>query len=238
MSKKILLNIIATNKYISFLDVICPTVENFFFPESKITVLVHTNLDLPESVQNYKRIEFVKNHIGHENWPFTTLKRFHYFLANKKILEEHDYCFYVDVDSVFIKSIMEDFLPLKGMAGTIHPCLYSGSGTPERNPNCLAYIPIGSNNRYYCGGFFGGSTLEFIQMSEKIKSNIDTDLSNNVIAIWHDESHLNRYFFDNPPEVTFEHPFAVAENINVPQEKSKVLFLDKSVRGGHDFFRS
>jgi len=44
---KIALNLIATNKYISFLDIVCPSIDEFFFPEAEITVIVHTNLDLP-----------------------------------------------------------------------------------------------------------------------------------------------------------------------------------------------
>jgi hypothetical protein len=238
MKKKILLNLIATNKYISFLDVICPSIEDLFFPGCEVTVLVHTNLDLPDDLDRYSRINFSKNHIDHENWPFTTLKRFHYFLESKDLLSQQDYCFYIDVDSKFIKSITESLLPESGMVGTIHPCLFDGPGTPDRNPNCLAYIPFGSNNRYFCGGFFGGSSDKFIEMSEKIKNNIDQDLSNDIIALWHDESHLNRYFFDNPPSKILDHPFAVAENLTQEQESSGVMFLDKSTRGGHDFFRS
>jgi len=238
MKKKILLNLIATNKYISFLDVICPSIEELFFPECEVTVLVHTNLDLPDVLERYKRINFLKNHIDHENWPFTTLKRFHYFLKSKDLLSQQDYCFYIDVDSKFIKSVTDSLLPESGMVGTIHPCLFNGPGTPDRNPNCLAYIPLGSNNRYFCGGFFGGSSGKFIEMAERIKNNIDQDLSNDIIALWHDESHLNRYFFDNPPSKILDHPFAVAENLTQEQESSGVMFLDKSTRGGHDFFRS
>ena len=78
---KIALNLIATNKYISFLDIVCPSIDEFFFPEAEITVIVHTNLDLPISLNSYKRIKFIKNEIQHEPWPFTTLKRFDYFLS-------------------------------------------------------------------------------------------------------------------------------------------------------------
>lgn len=235
---KIVLNLIATNKYISFLDIICPSMENFFFPGHEIVALVHTNQEITENFLDSERIKFIKNPIDHEPWPFTTLKRFHYFLSAREVLENSDYCFYIDVDSTFIGEISEEVLPESGMMGTIHPCLFNGPGTPDRNPQCLAYIPPGSNNRYFCGGFFGGSSREFIEMSERIKSNIDQDLSNGIIAVWHDESHLNRYFFDNPPSRIFDHPFAVAENLIQIQESSKVLFLDKSTRGGHDFFRS
>lgn len=236
--KKVLLNIIATNKYLSFLDIILPSVEDFFFPGCQVDVLVHTNLDLPENSKNYSRVNVIKNHIDHESWPFTTLKRFHYFLSSREIIERSDYSFYVDVDSKFIKEISEDLLPTEGMAGTIHPCLFNGPGTPDRNPRSLAYIPERSNNRYFCGGFFGGTSKSFLEMSEKIKQNIDLDLSNGVMAVWHDESHLNRHFFSNPPEVVFDHPFAIAENLTQEKPESKVLFLDKSSRGGHVFFRT
>jgi hypothetical protein len=75
-------------------------------------------------------------------------------------------------------------------------------------------------------------------MSESILENIQDDLARGVIAVWHDESHLNRYFYDNPPALVLDHPFAVAENMTQIKEESKVFFLDKSTRGGHDFFRN
>ena len=124
------------------------------------------------------------------------------------------------------------------MIGTIHPCLFNGPGTPDRNPNSKAYIPHGSNNRYFCGGFIGGSTEDFIRASTIIRDNINDDLSRGVVAIWHDESHINKYFFENPPAVVLDRPFAVAENLTAPEDSSRILFVDKATRGGHDFFRS
>ena len=234
---KILLNLIATNKYLSFLDVICPSIEEHFFPDCEVTVLIHTNLDLPD-LSKYSRISFFKNGIEHEPWPFTTLKRFEYFLSSKDLLSSHDYCFYVDVDSLFIGEINGSLLPKGGMLGTIHPCLFNGPGTPDRNPMSRAYIPVGSNNRYFCGGFFGGKSEDFIRTAEKIYSSIQDDLSRGIIAVWHDESHLNRHFFDSPPSVVLDVPFAVAENMTQRMPNSKVLFLDKAAIGGHQFFRS
>ena len=234
---KILLNLIATNRYIWFLDKIAPSIDNFFFPSDEVTVLVHSNMPIPESLRSHGRLNFILNEISHEEWPFTTLKRFHYFLKAENILEKHDYCFYIDVDSIFIKEINHSNISPSGMFGTIHPCLFNGPGTPERNAGSLAYIPEGSNNRYFCGGFFGGYSKDFIETSKKIKSNIDEDLSSGVIAVWHDESHLNHFFFYNPPKIVFDHPFAVAENLTNETENSHIKFLDKSTIGGHDYFR-
>jgi hypothetical protein len=238
--KKILLNVIATNKYIHFLDGIIESSDSFLFKESQITILVHTNMDIGNIQEKYKsnRIGIIKNHIEHENWPFTTLKRFHYFLTRKDLILDNDFSFYIDVDSLFSGDISESILPESGMIGTIHPCLFEGSGTPDRNPNSTAFIPAESKNRYFCGGFFGGSSREFIGASEKIMGNIEKDLSNNVMAIWHDESHLNKYFFENEPSVILDNHFSAAEEQASLYPNAKIWFLDKSRRGGHDFFRN
>jgi hypothetical protein len=235
---KITLNLIATNKYLTFLEIICPTINDFFFPDEEIIVIVHTNLDLPENLKNYGRISFVKNHIEHEPWPSTTLKRFEYFLISRDCILQSDFSFYIDVDSVFIKKITNDILINRGMIGTIHPCLSNGPGTPERNHNSRAFISPDSINRYFCGGFFGGTSREFIDAAEVISTWIKDDLSRNVMAIWHDESHLNKYFFVNPPMLVLDVPFAVAENLTPQHENSRIKFLDKNKIGGHDYFRS
>jgi hypothetical protein len=178
------------------------------------------------------------NHIEHEEWPFITLKRFHYFIQAEKIIEKSDFSFYVDVDSLFIGNIGFSDITENGIFATIHPCLNQGPGTPERNPSSEAYIPYGSTNRYFCGGFFGGSSRSFLWMSEKIKEAIDKDLTNNIVAIWHDESHLNKFLFVNEPMIIFDYPFAIAENLNPEHENSKIKFLDKKNLGGHEYLRN
>jgi len=238
--KNILLNVIATNKYVHFLDGIIESSTSFLFNESSLTILVHTNMDISNIQDRYSKnkVNVIRNPIDHEPWPFTTLKRFHYFLSAEDIMKGYDYSFYIDVDSLFSGKISESILPVDGMIGTIHPCLFDGPGTPDRNPNSTAFIPIGSNNRYFCGGFFGGSTDAFLETSRRIKSNIERDLENSVMAIWHDESHLNKYFFENPPAVVLDNHFAAAEEQIHIYTNARICFLDKSRRGGHDFFRS
>lgn len=235
---KISLNLIATNKYTRFLPDVLNSIDSYFFPESDIDVIVHTNLKLSDSLYEKRRSCIILNNIEHEPWPFTTLKRFHYFNSVSNHILKSDYSFYIDVDSLFIKEINTEILPHSGLIGTIHPCLFNGEGTPERNPNSEAYIPYGSNNRYFCGGFIGGSSEEFLRMSREIIKRIEKDFSKGIIAVWHDESHINKYFYQNPPKTILDHPFAVAENLIDIKEESKIIFLDKSTRGGHDFFRN
>jgi uncharacterized protein YlaI len=75
---------------------------------------------------------------------------------------------------------------------------------------------------YFAGGFFGGSKDEFLKMSDTINSNIDIDLKENRIAIWHDESHMNRYFVTNPPTVILNHSYCYPEEWENPH-KHKIL---------------
>lgn len=235
--KNIAINIIATNKYVTFLNRLCQSIsENF--TNCNITVIIYTNVDLPENLINENQsIKFIKSHIEHEPWPAPTLKRFSYFLNERSAILDNDFAYYIDADSVFIGDIGDSIYPEAGTVGTLHPCLYDTQGTPERNPNSKAYIPHGSNNNYYCGGFIGGRSGAFIKMSDDINENIMDDLSRGIIAVWHDESHLNRYFFDNHPAITLNHPYAIAETICTRYPESRILFLDKDLIGGHDYFR-
>jgi hypothetical protein len=237
---KILLNLIATGKYVFFLDEILKSADEYFFVDEEVSVIIHSekNYLLDGSLSYSGRINLLWNYIDAEPWPYPTLKRFSYFLTSENIMRENNYVFYVDVDSKFIGNIDRSILPDNGMIGTIHPCLYDGTGTPERSPLSKACIPSYANNRYFCGGFIGGSSSEFISASKKISSNINEDHSRGIIAIWHDESHINKFFYDNPPASILEHPFAIAENTKFMDGEHRILFLDKNNLGGHNFFRS
>lgn len=46
------------------------------------------------------------------------------------------------------------------------------------------------------GGFNGGLSEEYLNLCEELNKNIHDDLENNVIALWHDESQINRYIIN------------------------------------------
>jgi histo-blood group ABO system transferase len=81
--------------------------------------------------------------------------------------------------------------------------------------------------QYFAGGFNGGTSLEYLKMAKKISENIIDDFNRGFIAIWHDESHLNRYFIDNPPTKILNPSYCYPENWNIPFER-KLLALDKN----------
>jgi hypothetical protein len=228
--KKVTLNLIATNNYTVFLDDIMESARNLFVNDCELIFMVYTN-----SNQEFDSPDIKKIHIDNEPWPMPTLKRFHYFLSAKKEILESDFSFYIDVDSIFRKplSLSNMIKSDTGLIGTLHPGFvesWNPLGTPELNPRSRAFIEKGTNKIYICGGFFGGDSDSFIYMSVKIKENIDLDLNDGIIAIWHDESHLNRYFMDNPPDSVLGAGFSCpSENESI--SSPTIVFLDK---GGED----
>ena len=102
----------------------------------------------------------------------------------------------------------------------------------DRNPKSLAYVPVGDEGEfYYAGGFNGGCTLKFLEMCEVLAGRVIEDLNNNVIALWHDESQMNRYLIDNPPTLTLTPSYCFAEefigNTDYPYEP-KIVALKKN----------
>jgi hypothetical protein len=65
------------------------------------------------------------------------------------------------------------------------------------------YISAEEGTGYFAGGFFGGTYENFVRVCQEIAENIEADLRAEVpyIALWHDESHLNRYFVSHPPTI-------------------------------------
>ena len=130
-------------------------------------------------------------------YPRATLMRYHTVLTEKRLLSEYDYIFYSDVDMLFVGEVQEIDIFSDGITATEHPGYVGLAGTPETDPRSAAFCP--RVRTYFCGGFNGGTSTAYLAMAETIRLGVDADDLKGVMAIWHDESHLNRYLFNNPP---------------------------------------
>ena len=123
---------------------------------------------------------------------------------------------------------------LSDLVATMHPyqSFYpKEQRTYDRNPKSLAYVPPGEEGElYYAGGFNGGSTKKFMEMAEILADRVTKDLENDVIALWHDESQMNRYLIDNPPTLSLTPSYCFAEeqmyNSEYPYD-DKIIALKK-----------
>ena len=219
---KVGLLLIATGKYNKFVSPLVASAQKHFLKDHQITYYIFT--DDPEILDNNPP-HLTSLYKSHQPWPFPTLFRYKEFSKHKEILSKEDYLFYCDVDMLFVGDIEDQILGSR--VATIHPGFSGGRGTPETRPESTACISPDEKLIYFAGGFNGGSSEEFLKMSEVIDKNIDMDLENDLIALWHDESHLNRYLIDNQPTKILSPSFCYPERASLPFEK-KLLALDKN----------
>ncbi len=218
---KIGLIIIATNKYIQFLKTLLESADEYFLPGQDVTYFIFTDNDI--DLSSYR--EIVKIDIMHREWPWMTLGRYDIFKNNKEVLGKMDYLYYCDVDMKFVNIVGNEII--SDRVATQHPGFFGKRGTPEQNISSLAFVSNNENMQYFAGGFNGGSSKEYLNMSEHIANNISIDYLRGIIAIWHDESHMNRYFIDNPPTLILSPSYCYGESMNIPFEK-KLIALDKN----------
>ncbi len=219
---KVGLLIIATNKYIRFIDPLIRSADEFFLKNQDVSYFIFTNMNL--DIKSYRPINKVK--VLHREWPWMTLGRYRIFSDNLEGLSKMDYLFYCDADMLFVGDIGDEIL--SDRVATQHPGYYGRRGTPETNPKSLACVYPHEEMQYFAGGFNGGTSVEFLKMSKKISDNIDDDYSREIIAIWHDESHMNRYFIDNPPTKILDPSYCCNENwVDCPFGR-RLLALDKN----------
>lgn len=219
-----LLNI-ATNRYLEFAENLYNSAKEFFLSKTshEITFFLFTNR--PDDI---KREDVIVVPQEHYSWPGMTLRRYEIFCKNSDNLSKMDYLFYCDIDMVFEGYVGDEIIG--DSVGTIHPGFFNlppHMFSYDRNPASKAYIPNLQGHRYYAGGFNGGTSENFLKMSDVIYKNIEEDLKIGYIAQWHDESHLNRYFFDNPPSVVLDPSYCFPKDAvwaqNHPYRESRRL---------------
>lgn len=180
--------LISTWKYNKFIDDTIAGIRKYFFPNSIVKIFLHT-----DSTSDHDADVIIP--IQHQPWPLITLKRYELFCCHQNKYNVN-YLIYLDIDSIILGEISESIL--HNFFVVQHWVFMGGRGTPETNPQSKAFVNANENISYVAGGLVGGEREYFLRASKTISNNIQQDLNNNIIAIWHDESHLNRYVIDNP----------------------------------------
>jgi len=228
LSLNIGLLIIATGKYDRFVQPLINSCNRSFLRGHNIHYFVFTDSN---------KVFFENIHIIFQKklgWPFDTLMRYSLFYENLDKFKGIDYIYYIDADMIIEDEVGEEVLG--EFVVVKHPGFFNKPRnlfTYETNPESHAYIAPNEGLHYYAGGFNGGNKDHFINMSKIIKDKIYDDLSRNIIAIWHDESHLNRYAIDKPPTVILDPGYCYPESASLPFRK-RLIALDKD----HEFMRS
>lgn len=133
------------------------------------------------------------------------LKKQHLFQKIKTELEAFDYVYFMDVNLDVLTNLNEEILPTKDqeLVYAIHPWHYRWAMNLlpyERNEKSKAYIKEVDGKFYVQNVFYGGTKDGFINLSQTIQSWVDSDIKENAIPKWKEESYLNKYLVERQKE--------------------------------------
>lgn len=161
----------------------------------------------------------------YNHWEEVSMRRME--LINRHITErasqEVDYLFCLDIDMMFYNSWGAE--TLGEMVAVIHPGYYKAPRTHfpyERRRASLAYIPKGEGDFYYAGAAFGGLLKNVYEFTLACHMGILADKANRVMAVWQEESHLNRHFLSHKPSKLLS-PEYVWDNTKSPPPELKLV---------------
>jgi hypothetical protein len=230
---KVAICFIGTGKYLNFLPKYYENIQEYFLPGVEKTFLVFTDGegDFPEDIKIYQQ--------EHLDWPYITLKRFEIIQKAKEEIEKNDWFVFIDADALVIDTIHteEFFDETKPFFGVHHPCHFlqmpphnEYPGAFETNPLSLSHITKTDDlSIYYQGCLWGGKVPDVLGLIDELSNRVNQDLKNNVIAVWHDESHLNKFFIERKESVRtlgpeFAYPEVFSEYCNFSK---KIVHLSK-----------
>jgi histo-blood group ABO system transferase len=219
---KVGLLIIATNKYSQFIEPLIKGADDLFLTNQEVTYFIFTNQKI--EINTKRQVQIIETE--HKEWPWMTLGRYKIFSDSADVLSTMDYLYYCDADMRFEGEVGDEIL--SDLVATQHHGYYMQRGTPETNPLSLACVYPNENMQYFAGGFNGGKSQNYLEMAKILSENIEKDYLKGIIAVWHDESHLNRYVIDNKPTKILDPGYCFYENSNDTRFNKRLLALVKN----------
>ena len=195
---------ICTGRYTVFWPDFYRTFQEKFLPGSDKTFFVFTDaerLDYDDAPDVRRICQKALD------WPYSSLLRFKMFVSQQAALEQMDFLFFANANLICSQTVTEaEFLPRPQRGEQLLVVQQPGFWNKkplfcsyDRNPKCRAYIPYNCGRAYVSGGLNGGTAGAFLAMSRELDRRTDADLADGQMALWHDESHLNRYIAEQDP---------------------------------------
>ncbi|TNM90775.1 hypothetical protein fugu_003064 [Takifugu bimaculatus] len=216
-STSVALTVFAVGRYLeAYLNKFLTSAETFFMPGLPVTYYVFT--DLPEQVpkvqlgpQRTLKVIVVEKHSRWQDISMMRMKTISETIESD-IRHHSRYVFCFDVDQEFKGRFGSEALG-KSVA-LLHAHYYKlpkDRFTYDRNFQSTAYMETG--DFYYHAAIFGGVWENVKNLTDTCYMNIMKDKQSNVEALWHDESHLNKYFWLYKPSKLLSPEYCWDESI-------------------------
>jgi hypothetical protein len=214
---KVAIIFIGTEKYLNFLPSWYESCETYLLPNVEKKYIIFTDGEVSEAPEN--AVVYKQEHL---DWPYITLYRFKMIKNAFEDIKECDWMLFLDadmriVDTVSVEDLFDD---TKKYIGVHHPCHYLEMPPHNQEPGAFevrefsnASVTENDNTDvYYQGCVWGGKVPEVLDLIEELDRRIDEDHNKGIIAVWHDESHLNKFYAENSDDVnTISPSFAYPE---------------------------
>lgn len=229
--KHIGLLVMGTGIYKNFLPMLINSARKYFCPGHQITYFVFTDGQLPATNDT---VILAHKKIG---WPYDVLMRPAVYEHYADYFNDIDYIFSCDADMLFVDYIGDEILGER--VATLHPAFVGTRGTYETHPESSACIHFHEGTHYFMSAFYGGTREEFLRMTRVMNQHIQEDMQRNIIALWHDESHFNRYLVDNPPTIILSPAYSYPGETKKPVQYGiehiapKLMILEKNTAVFH-----
>jgi hypothetical protein len=250
---------IATNVYFDYWLSLYNSANKNLFPDADVTYHVFTNIVPDEATQKLFKKNVVMHKVADLRWPDATLMRYELIVnemcgvgADVLVYLDADMKIECKIDLGSIFDINKDKMVLVRHPGFWRPSILNnrtfyfrhfrlllddlalkfrigGIGSWELDERSTAFVPKKDRKFYYCGGFWLGKRESVIEFSQTMYTNVRLDANINFTAVWHDESHLNRWASENSFR---EHDpsYCFAENYeNLERLTKKITAVNKSL---------
>lgn len=238
--KKIAILYICTGPYSIFWKDFFDSFETYFLKNTEVHYYVFT--DTKELYMENRCNRIHKVNLKSEPWPLPTLLKFKTFLDFEEELATYDYLYQSNANIV-CNAIVEEktFLPDsdKELIFTIHPGFMNKKSfycPYDRNKKSKAYVPYNKKSKYVFGAMNGGTAEAYLKLIKELEHNIEEDLKKNVIAKWHDESHINWYVTQNNNYKILSPSFCYPVGFDVAYEKI-IVGVDKASKFDVNIFK-
>ena len=221
---KVAILYICTGRYAQFFDGFYKSAEQYLLQGVEKRYFVFTDQEQLTKAENVELL--IRPCRG---FPEDSLFRFDRFLEIKDKLKDYDYTFFFNANMRFVAPVGEELLEER-LTAVLHPGYFDKPEWRypyERNKLSKAYIPAHEEDyHYYMGSLNGGKTADYLALAETCSQHIHEDWEKDIVACYHDESHLNRYLREHRCKA-LSPAYAYIEGKELPFEP-KILLLDKT----------
>ena len=206
----------ATGPYNAFVWDLWRSIQEHAFTRHDVHLFVFT--DDPAAFGGQQNIH--ARHQDRVGWPFDSLGRHFLYLNHIDWFASVDFVLSIDSDALVVGTLDESMLGERVACLNAwyfglqrHEYTYETRRTHANMPVSRAYIDKSEGRCYFAGGVFGGSVRGFRDILAQAVQLAQNDLNARPprVAIWHDESYLNRVFIDVPPTVVLAPNFMYPE---------------------------